>query len=214
MQTNSVSFPSEEDRAAALAKSLHGWRVPIVRLDAILHWEQPPALGGIIAGITLAFLLIGWLQPPLVSMLAIVGLLLLIADFVVPLAASWLLSSGVAGIAWTEADDRRYRDTCARLVGVWDSVSGLASQMLTLRRDRPQFYLAIALPALLSLLVLAEKINNLFLAYLIIVSGLLLPGLLGSGVAASAARKLYELIRARVQALQQRSAGSKEPKAE
>ncbi|PAA57506.1 hypothetical protein BOX15_Mlig025094g1, partial [Macrostomum lignano] len=184
------SLTAHQNRTESLASTLDGWRRVLVRLDAALHWEQPATLGALLAGITLLFVLIAWLQPPLITMAALACLLAAACDYLVPCASQLLLPND-----WSQADEQRYTDLCSRLVRYWDVVARGAETLVKWRRDRPQVYLAVTVLTLLGLMLIGERINNLFLAYLAVVALLLAPGLRRSGLPQRAMAQLIGKLR-------------------
>ncbi|PAA61848.1 hypothetical protein BOX15_Mlig000301g1, partial [Macrostomum lignano] len=194
------SLTAHQNRTESLASTLDAWRRVLVRLDAALHWEQPATLGALLAGITLLFVLIAWLQPPLITMAALACLLAAACDYLVPCASQLLLPndwSQVKGLGhdWVQADEQRYTDLCSRLVRYWDVVARGAETLVKWRRDRPQVYLAVTVLTLLGLMLIGERINNLFLAYLAVVALLLAPGLRRSGLPQRAMAQLIGKLR-------------------
>jgi asparagine N-glycosylation enzyme membrane subunit Stt3 len=70
--------------SSAVRSRLEGWREPALRAASLLAWDKDWYAGAVAGVVTLAFLLVWWWDPTLLTFLAVSGLFLTLTDYLGP----------------------------------------------------------------------------------------------------------------------------------
>ncbi|XP_065345229.1 ADP-ribosylation factor-like protein 6-interacting protein 1 isoform X1 [Cloeon dipterum] len=163
----------QEKRVKQLKRSLEGWREIVLLLQSVFIWEQQWHLGAIIGAITAKFLLVWWLDPTILTLFSLIGLIGVLVDFFVPLLASNLFRPE----NWDGAKEKKFEQLCKILANAEASVYNFWNSFYTWRESRPKLYFATVIVTLLFTSYMGSIVNNLFLTYLLAVLISVIPGL-------------------------------------
>uniref|UniRef100_A0A2P2I962 ADP-ribosylation factor-like protein 6-interacting protein 1 n=1 Tax=Hirondellea gigas TaxID=1518452 RepID=A0A2P2I962_9CRUS len=169
---------SQEKRAKSLRRELEGWREVLVACHSLLSWDKPYYPAIIFSATSVVFLLIWYLDPSLLTLLSLFGLLITLADYLVPQIASLVFG----GQSWTGAEERRYEQVVSWIACAAGGFCCSAKTFTTFKANRPKMYFMCVSGVLLTTAWLGSSLNNFFLTYCIVLSVLLLPGLRKQGV--------------------------------
>ncbi|CAL8122488.1 unnamed protein product [Orchesella dallaii] len=128
-----------------------------------------------IAGTVTSFFLVLWyLEPSVVTALSVLGLVVTIADFLLPLLSKTVSSSE----DWSSEKEKKFSIFVNRIayysVQVWNSQVLLEEW----KKDHPNLYSSTVIVSLLLLAWIGNAVHNLWLAYILVLFLALLPGLL------------------------------------
>ncbi|CAB3371078.1 Hypothetical predicted protein [Cloeon dipterum] len=124
----------QEKRVKQLKRSLEGWREIVLLLQSVFIWEQQWHLGAIIGAITAKFLLVWWLDPTILTLFSLIGLIGVLVDFFVPLLASNLFRPE----NWDGAKEKKFEQLCKILANAEASVYNFWNSFYTWRESRPK----------------------------------------------------------------------------
>ncbi|KAF2352132.1 hypothetical protein FHG87_017112 [Trinorchestia longiramus] len=169
---------SADECVKRLRRQLESWREVLVALYSLLVWDKPfyPAITASI--VTTIFVLVWYLEPSVLTLLSIVGLIITLADFLVPQVVPLVLG----GHSWTGAQERRYESIVCGLSTVLTSCSCWSAALATLKATRPKLYFLTVTLTLLTTAWFGASFNNLWLTYCSVMLVLLVPGLYQRGV--------------------------------
>jgi len=144
-----------------------------VLLD-IFTWKQevyPVVLSSLV---TIFFGLLWYLDPSVLTAVSTIGLILTAADFFLP-----ILSKSVSNPeSWTPEKERKFTVFINRIayysVQTWNFHVSLGDW----KREKPNMYTSCIIVALLFLAWIGNAVNNLLLAYLVVLFLTLFPGLM------------------------------------
>ncbi|ODM95648.1 ADP-ribosylation factor-like protein 6-interacting protein 1 [Orchesella cincta] len=128
-----------------------------------------------IAGTVTSFFLVLWyLEPSVVTALSVLGLVVTVADFFLPLLSKTVSSSE----DWSSEKEKKFSIFVNRIayysVQVWNSQVLLEDW----KKDHPNLYSSTVIVSLLFLAWIGNAVHNLWLAYILVLFLALLPGLL------------------------------------
>ena len=118
-----------------------------------------------------------YMDPTLVTLAAVVGLLLTLADYLGPR----LLDRLYRPDAWTDAKERRLEAVCRSLASLRLLLSSLCSSLGALRANSPILHFGAVSSALVVVAWLGTVFSGLFLLYTASMLLVMLPGLHRSG---------------------------------
>jgi hypothetical protein len=132
----------------------------------------PCILGGIV---TFIFGLFWYIEPTVITTIAVIGLILTLADFLLPLLSK---SVGPAPADWTPEKEKKFSIFVNRIayysVQFWNFTVTLEEWKLA----KPNVYSAGVIGSLLIIAWIGNAVNNLLLSYFLVLFLTLLPGLL------------------------------------
>jgi len=163
----------EGDCARTVRDGVESWREAVLVADSVLGWQQEWHPAAIAGTITATFLLTWYLDPSLVTLVAVVGLVVALADYLGPRLLDRLYSPE----AWTEAKERRLESVCRSIASLRLLLSSLCSSLGHLRATSPFLHFGAVSGALVLLAWLGTLFSGLFLLYAASMLLVMLPGL-------------------------------------
>jgi len=173
--TDEVRF--SEGRLTTVKSGLESWKEVVIRLDSVLGWEcdwYPAASAGVL---TAAFLWVWYWDPTLLTFIAFLGLMITLLDYLGP-----KITSQVFGNNWNLSKEQKYDQVCGDIVSGIENVEDAFRYMREARGKKPMIHFVVTCLSLLALAWFGNKINNFFLAYLLTMGLVMLPGLQRKGL--------------------------------
>ncbi|KAJ8975279.1 hypothetical protein NQ317_013679 [Molorchus minor] len=170
--------PTMECQIRKLKLSMETWRDIILRMNGVLLWEKQWHPTAIIGGCTVLFMLIWLFEPNLLTIISLLGLMITIGDFILPSILSSLFKSEI----WTPEKQQQYEDICTNIILYKTKLELLISSYYRLRITNSKLYFSITIFGLAFLAWIGGTISNLFLAYLLVLTFLMLPGMVRNGM--------------------------------
>jgi len=169
------SFKSEElkYRTEDLKQSLAIWRHILLPLNNLLEWEHqydPLVIFGLI---TFIFIFILQANPPILTLVSCVVLVIVLIDLLVPIGIRMLFKND----NWTSAKDAKYTRICERIANFEQHIKQLCESALKMRKERPLMYLMIGGIFLAFIAFCGQRVDNLLLSYLTTLVVCLIPGI-------------------------------------
>lgn len=174
--TDDVRF--SESRLSSVKSGLETWREVVIRLDSLLGWEcdwYPAVSGGVV---TAGFLWVWYWDPTLLTFIALMGLVLTLVDYVGPKIINQVYGNNT----WTGAKEQKFDQVCGEIVGAIENVEEAFRLCRDARGKKPVVHFVVTCLSLLTLAWLGNKINNFFLAYLLTLGLMMVPGLHRKGL--------------------------------
>ncbi|XP_018006568.1 ADP-ribosylation factor-like protein 6-interacting protein 1 isoform X2 [Hyalella azteca] len=173
MEKTATSTASEGHTVKMLRRQLESWREVLVVLHSLLVWDKPfyPAITA--SSVSIAFLLVWYLDPSVLTLVSLAGLTITLADFLVPQVVPLV----VGGHSWTGEQERRYEVIVNSIASAMDCFASSMASLTSLKASRPKIYFFTVTITLLTTAWLGSSFNNLFLTYFIMMVVLMLPGL-------------------------------------
>jgi len=174
--TDEVRF--SEGRLNQVKSGLETWREVVIKLDSVLGWEcdwYPAVSGGVV---TAAFLFVWYWDPTLLTFIAFMGLLATLVDFLGPKIINQVFGSN----NWTGAKEQKYEQVCNDLVTGIENIEEAFRFCREARGKKPIVHFVVTCLSLVTLAYLGNRINNFFLAYLLTLALMMLPGLQRKGL--------------------------------
>ena len=175
-----------------LANKLQANRPLVLKLHSILTWEQDihPIL--VVAFVSISFLIIHLLNSSVLTTLSYLGIAGALVDLAMPQIAKKLGSSSSSGQAkGGEKDNQRFDKICLDLAKIYAFVRNSCNTCCSLKSSKPKVYYPGLLLSLIVLAYIGNKINNLFLTYLVTLLIALYPGLERKGIPQKAVEFVY-----------------------
>lgn len=141
--------------------------------DSVLGWEQewhPAATAGTL---TVGFLTVWYLDPSLMTLLASLGLLLTLADYLGPKILDKLFKPE----SWTGEKERKLEAVCRSVVSLRRLLESLSSYVASMRAGSPLVHFSVVTSSLFAMAWLGTIVSGLFLLYMSTLFVTMLPGL-------------------------------------
>lgn len=184
-----------EDSVRTVRDGVEGWREAVLMADSVLGWDQewhPAATAG---SLTVGFLTVWYLDPSLVTLLASIGLILTLADYLGPKILDLIFKPEM----WSNEKERRLEAVCRSLVSLSHLLSSLSSYVSSTRAGSPMIHFAVVTSSLLLTAWLGTLLSGLFMLYTVTMLVVMLPGLHRRGLlekhCSSAVAKLREMVK-------------------
>lgn len=178
MMDNAKYTSQEQDQAKKLRLKLEGWREVVLPLHSVLLWNQPYYPGCIFGAVTTVFVLLWYMEPSLLTTFSLIGMLVSLLDYLVPLLLAQLCSPD----KWTSQHERKLHDICLEAVHAWQSVVNACASLKKAKQDKPKAYVVAVLISLLLMAWIGNAFDNLFLTYLIVLFLAMTPGMKHHGI--------------------------------
>jgi len=160
----------------------------VLKLHSILTWEQDIYPVFVVAFVSLSFLIVHLLNSSVLTTLSYVGIAAALLDMAMPTIAK-NLSAGQAKAS--DKDNQRLEKICTDLAKVYAFMRSACDSCSSLKARKPKLYYPALLAALLLSAYVGNKLNNLFLTYLLALLIALYPGLDRRGYTQKAIEFVY-----------------------
>lgn len=165
-----------------LANKFQANRPLVLKLHSILTWEQDMHPIMIVAFVSFSFLLVHLMNSSVLTTLSYLGIAGALVDLAMPTIAKSLCGSSGSQAKLNEKDNQRFDKVCLDLAKVYAFVRNTMGSCCSLKTSKPKLYYPGLLGTLLVFAYVGNKINNLFLTYLVTLLVVLYPGLDKKGV--------------------------------
>lgn len=152
---------------------LEKWREPVLLVDSVLGWDKdfyPAITFGVL---TLNFLIVWYMDMTLLTLLALAGLGLTLADFLGPK----IMDKVFKPESWTGEKEKKLDTISADLANMGQTVSGAAQCVSDAKSKKPVIHFLGTVCALFTLAWIGNRVNNFFLLYFFVLTLAMLPGL-------------------------------------
>lgn len=192
VQEAETSQPKDEaqNELSRLKKDLEGYRELILPLNKLLEWEKTHYPAIIVGAITFIFSIVWYVEPSVLTLFSLLGVILCAVDFAVPTISSYLFS----GAEWTVVQERSFENICIRLLNARTHINNVRIALINLKNEKPKAYLLVMMGAFAFGAWIGSLIDNLLLTYLMVVFIVLVPGLRKHGILQRATAGAKEII--------------------
>jgi len=186
-----VSLDQRQEKLRAFKARLEDWRPLALPIVHFLEWRQPWNPAVLVGVNTLFFLLVWWLDLSVLSTLAVVGVLITLADGIVPILSATLFDTN----AWTSQHEKEYDALCNRLLDLTKCTSGACTYLHGVKAQLPRVFSIGLCGVFIVLAIIFDRVNNFFLMYLLSTLLILAPGLQAKGIVNLAQHHGRELVK-------------------
>ncbi|KAK2180510.1 hypothetical protein NP493_440g04038 [Ridgeia piscesae] len=162
----------------AVKRDLEQYREILLPLNKVLEWEKPQYPAILIGIITFVFAIIWYLEPSVLTTFSLIGIVVSMVDFVVPLVSSYILGSK----EWTVVEERQFENICNRLLNAYNHILNLRVTLTNMKKEKPKVYAMVLMAGFAVLAWFGSLIDNLLLTYIMVVFAVLVPGLRKHGI--------------------------------
>jgi len=164
----------------SIKQSLDSWREVAVILYSVITWEQD-WYPGLTAGIvTVIFLMVYWLAPSIITLVSVIGLVITLLDYLVPMISDMVIPRS----SWNEAKDKKLDNVAKFVINCNKIFSSVCTKYRGARTTAPVYHAAITTVTLLVTAFIGSLVSGAVLSYLVIMVTLMLPGLHSRGLLA------------------------------
>lgn len=165
----------------------------VLKLHSILTWEQDVYPILVSAFVTFSFLIIYLMNSSILTTFSYIGMAVALIDLAMPTIAKNLCggSSSSATAKLGDKDNQRFDKICMDLAKVYAFFRESCNMCCSMKTSKPKLYYPSVLGTLLVLAYIGNKINNLFLTYLVTLFIALYPGLERKGFTQKAVEFVY-----------------------
>lgn len=167
-----------ETQIRKLKLSLEPYRELILQINEILFWEKQWHSTALLAGTSIIFTIIWLCNPNVLTILSLLGLIVTVGDYVLPIALSSLFKADI----WTGEKQKEFEEVCTNIVLYKTKTELLVSSYCRMRVTNPKLYFSITIFTLCLLTWLGGTVDNLFLTYLAVTFLIMLPGMQHHGM--------------------------------
>ncbi|XP_053201083.1 ADP-ribosylation factor-like protein 6-interacting protein 1 [Panonychus citri] len=164
---------STTESPKSLEKCLQGWRCVLVQAYPLITWDKPYypyILSGTIATI---FLIIWLSNATILTTFSLIGLIVTIADYVVPLISTHYLEPRF----WQDSDEEKYKKIVYHISQGSQTISSFINYLKDLKSSNSKIYFPILFISLSFSAWIGNLVNNLLLTFIMVNFIVLLPGL-------------------------------------
>jgi hypothetical protein len=165
-----------------IANKFQANRPLVLKLHSILTWEQDIHPVMIVAFVSFTFLVVHLMNSSVLTTLSYLGIAGALLDLAMPTIAKSLCGSSGSQAKPNEKDNQRFDKICMDLAKVCAFGRNAMSTCCSLKTSKPKLYYPGLLGTLLVFAYVGNKVNNLFLTYLVTLLVVLYPGLEKKGV--------------------------------
>ncbi|XP_070580797.1 ADP-ribosylation factor-like protein 6-interacting protein 1 [Ptychodera flava] len=183
---NVTSNQQKDEEIEKMEKRLENWKVFLLKADKILTWEKPFYPYVLAGTVTLVFIVICWLQPSILTSVAMALMIACLVDYLAPT----LRNKYADNKDWTADQEAQFQHICIALVDAKRYIQGVVNSVKKLKSEKPKHHFILVMSVLGFVAFIGNLIPNLLLAYLIVLALVLLPGLKHRGILT----KYYALI--------------------
>lgn len=174
-----------------IANRLQANKQLVLKLHSVLTWEQDIHPISVVAFVSISFLIIHLMNSSVLTTLSYLGIAGALIDMAIPMIAKNLSGASASSSKPNEKDNQRFDKICSDLAKIYAFFGNLCNTCCSLKGSKPKLYYPGLLGGLLVLAYIGNKINNLFLTYLVTLFVALYPGLEKKGIPQKAVEFVY-----------------------
>lgn len=186
--SSSSSQVNVQQLKSQLANRFQSHRPLVLKLHSILTWEQDIYPAFVFAFVTFLFVVIHMLNSSVLTTLSYLGIIIALLDLAMPTLAKNLCSGQTK---LSDKDNQKFDKICLDLAKLYAALKGLCDSCCSLKTKKPKLYYPVVLLSLLVTAYIGNKINNLFLTYLVTLLVAFYPGLEKRGLVEKAVEYVY-----------------------
>lgn len=179
---------------------LEPWREVLLQVNSLLKWDQKfyPAI--IFAINTFIFLVLWYLDMPLLTAWAMVLFVAVGIDFVYPIVSKIVVKSS----NWTGDNEKVFEEVCMELCEVRNKIHAAYNKVFVPKEERTTCYMIAMVGSLLGMAWIGANIDNLLLSYLVALFLSMYPGLLKNGIVSLVKDKVMTVVSTHFKTVKQR----------
>lgn len=181
--SSSGSSVNVQQLKSQIASRFQANRPLVLKLHSILTWEEDiyPIL--VLAAVSFSFLFIHLLNSSMLTTLSYIGIAIALLDLSMPTIAKNLQSSSSSGNkSGNDKDNQRFDKLCLDLAKAYACLRTTCDYCCSLKTSKPKLYYPAVLVSLFVSAYVGNRLNNLFLTYLVTLLIALYPGLDKKGI--------------------------------
>lgn len=97
-----------------LKHDLELWREAVLLADTVLKWDKPAYAGIVGAAVTIAYIIVWYLDLSVLTLLSLLGIGVVVLDYAYPIVARMVFRPD----QWTGAQEKRYERVCGEVCAV------------------------------------------------------------------------------------------------
>lgn len=187
--SSSGSTVNVQQLKSQLATRFQANRLLVLKLHSILTWEQDIYPIFVLAFVSFAFLFIHLLNSSVLTTLSYVGIAVALLDLAMPTIAKNLSGGNQAKLS--DKDQQRFDKICLDLAKLYALMMSACDSCCSMKSKKPKLYYPAVLGSLLVSAYIGNKLNNLFLTYLVTLLIAFYPGLEKKGIPQKAAEFVF-----------------------
>lgn len=187
----STDDSKQDSELQYVKEKLRAYAKIIVPFNKVLEWEQTYYPAVLVGSITILFSIVWYMEPSVLTSFSVVGLLVCLADFILPFVTSYLFGSA----EWRPSQEKQYDNICQRILNAKNHVVHFQNWLLNLKDKNPRAYLLVMMGIFAVLAWIGSLIDNLLLTYLLVVFLVLLPGLRKHNILQKAFAQVNETVK-------------------
>jgi len=158
---------------ATLKRKIEVWREIIILADSVLSWDKEWYAAVTSGTLSILFLVIWSQEPSMVTLVALLGLLVTLLDFLVPRIQEKMFSKE----SWSADKEQKLEKICQELVFVRSLGRRLWAALGEYKASSPCVYLLAVIVSLYTLAYLGTIFSGIFLSFMVLLIVCMLPGL-------------------------------------
>lgn len=163
---------SYENEVQVLKRRLEGWKLILLPVNNLLEWEHRRDPIVIICLDTLVFGLMMYYNPSILTTVAVLGLVVLFFETVVPFLSNYFFKS----TEWDPVSESKYTRICERISNLQIHIWNTRVRLENIRREKQPLYFLIVFFFLVFCAYVGQKVDNFLLTYIAVLLLTLTPG--------------------------------------
>jgi len=147
-----------------IEKQLKSWKTILVGLDDGLRLRSKEIAVGLFSLHTITTFLVWIYEPPLVSILAFLGIIMVVSEQCVPLVMKNVFGKSDEKI-WNADKTIKYKKLCKEIDFYLGKMEDLGKWLSDQKEDNPLVYVSVVTAALSLICYLSFKFNNIWAGY-------------------------------------------------
>ncbi|EFA10290.2 ADP-ribosylation factor-like protein 6-interacting protein 1 isoform X1 [Tribolium castaneum] len=180
-ETREYKFTYPSIMEAQIRKLRHGlenWREIILGAKRVLVWEKQWHPTAIVGGSTILFTFLWLLDPSILTVFSVFGLVLTIFDYLIPSIGSSMFKPEM----WTARKEQEYEEFCTNVILYKARLELSWARFYKMKSTNRKMYFLLTMITLSALAWIGCTFNNLFLSYVFVTFLLLFPGMEHNGI--------------------------------
>lgn len=161
-----------ENEVQVLKRRLEGWKLILLPLNNLLEWEHRHDPAVIIGVDTFIFGLLMYYNPSVLTTVAVLGLVVLFLETVVPALTTYFFKS----TEWDPVSESKYTRICERISNLQIHIWNARVKLDQLRREKQPLYFLIVSFFLVFCVYVGQSVDNFLLTYVAVLIVTLTPG--------------------------------------
>ncbi|KAJ3642896.1 hypothetical protein Zmor_025644 [Zophobas morio] len=180
----------QEAQIRKLKHALEHWKEIVLLGKKVFIWDKQWHPTALVGGSTILFTFLWLLDPSILTVVSVFGLVLTVCDYMIPTIASSFFKPE----KWTSRKEQEFEELCTSIVLYKAKIELAWGRYYRMKNTNRKMYFGLTIVFLSLLAYIGCSFNNLFIAYVLVTLLMLFPGMEHKGMIRRCSEQIHNFV--------------------